>query len=74
MPDDLTREVQVRQLFREHGYEIVAIRHSGHWQVKARRGNGPVRHFTVGLRASDPHSRKNLVAALRRGYSVWRTC
>lgn len=66
---NLDREVAVRRLFRQYGYKIVALRHTGHWQVKAQRGNEPVQHFTVSTSPSNRHARHKLVASLKRGYS-----
>jgi hypothetical protein len=68
---NLDRETSVRRLFRQYGYEVVSIRHSGHWQVKARRNGGPVQHFTVSTSPSNRHARQKLVASLKRGYSHW---
>ena len=68
---NLNRRGAVVRLFRRYGYEIVDIRHRGHWQVKARRGNEPVRHFTVSTSPGSTFSRKQLVASLKRGHSRW---
>ncbi len=71
MTENLDREEAVRRLFRSHGYQIVSIRHTGHWQVKASRDGGPVRHFTVSTSPSSPRARFQLLKALRRGYSTY---
>ena len=55
----------VKNLFLDHGYQIVSIHRTAHWIVKASI-NGYVKSFTVSVSPSDCRGHKNLIALLRR--------
>lgn len=55
----------VKNLFLDHGYQIVSIHRTAHWIVKASI-NGYARSFTVSVSPSDRRGHKNLIALLQR--------
>jgi len=55
----------VKNLFLDHGYQIVLIHQTAHWIAKASI-NGYVKSFTISLSPSDCRSHKNLEALIRR--------
>ena len=55
----------VKNLFLEHGYQIVSIHRTRHWIVKASI-NGQIQNFAVSVSPSDCRGHKNLEALLRR--------
>jgi hypothetical protein len=67
----MSKERDVRRLFAEHGYVIIALRRNGHWNVRASRDGQPPRLFTVAVSPSDWRARKNLIASLNRGHPNW---
>jgi hypothetical protein len=47
-------EADVRRLFREHGFEVVRVRHRKHWTVHGRAiGGDRVIRFTLSVTTND---------------------
>ena len=55
----------VRNLFWDHGYQVISIHRTNHWIVKASI-NGIIKGFTVSVSPSDHRGIKNFEALLRR--------
>ena len=55
----------VRNLFVDHGYQIISIHRTAHWIVVAKI-NDVIRNFTVSVSPSDHRGIKNFRALLRR--------
>lgn len=58
-------ERDVKNLFSDHGYEVVSIHRTSHWIIKASI-NGVIRSFTVSVSPSDYRGLMNFKALLRR--------
>jgi hypothetical protein len=59
------RAKDVKNLFENHGYQVISIHRTRHWNVRASI-NGLTKNFAVSVSPSDCRAMKNFEAFLRR--------